>query len=312
MNEIFENLNSDFPFVLEKTIHFKYNIEKVWKILRNLEILFILNSNKHFPPIVIKGNNTYCVGNEFEGIFLGIIPFIGKVIKVNNLPQIKKIEWYFKTSNGGDIKIKIKVYKVSKDDTTILLITFKSNNPKAIEFPNFYNFKSDNFIENINNNLNSSIVDLYQYEADIIPGEIEKLWNLFTNYKKLKEIYNEYDGPEININNFNKYQEVKINYKKNNKEGFFYLKIVEKNKIENCKKWNISYLVYGGEPYKISKQKCIYSFIKLNEKKCHLALIHEILEPMPTKIIQKISEKKKKLIKFLIKYFNNNCNSNKE
>ena len=40
MNKIFENLNTDFPFVLEKTIHFKYNIEKVWKILRNLEILF--------------------------------------------------------------------------------------------------------------------------------------------------------------------------------------------------------------------------------------------------------------------------------
>ena len=312
MNKIFENLNTDFPFVLEKTIHFKYNIEKVWKILRNLEILFIINSNKHFPPIVIKGNNTYCIGNEFEGIFLGIIPFIGKVIKVNNLPHIKKIEWYFKTSNEGDIKIKIKVYKVSKDDTTILLITFKSNNSKAIEFPNFYNFKSDLFIENINNNLNSSIIDLYQYEAEIIPAEIEILWDLLTNYIKLKEIYEDYDGPEININYINLHQEIKIYYNRNNKEGFFYMKIVEKSKIENSKKWIISYLVYGGEPKKISKQKCIFSFFKLNKKKCHLALIHEFLEFMPSNIIQKISKKKKKLIKFLIEYFNNNYKDNKK
>ena len=303
MNINFDKLISDFPYILEKTLHFKHDIEKVWKIFRNLEILFVMNSNKHFPPIIIKGNNTFCLGNEFEGRFLGIIPFIGKVIKVFNLPQIKKIEWYFKTSNEGDIKVKNKLYKVSKDNSTILLISLKSTNPKALESKNLYNFNFEIFFENINNSLNSTTVDLFQYEAGIINGKMEEIWNLLTDYKELKKIYPEYDGPEININNIKLNQEVKINFKIKNKEGFFNLKIIEKNKVDNWKKWIISFLIYGGESIKISKQKCVYIFVKLSDKKCHLTVIHEIMENISENIIKKISDKKKKLIKFLIQYF---------
>ena len=43
---------------LQNTYHYNHDIERVWSIIKNCEILFILSNKGHYPCINIKGKNT--------------------------------------------------------------------------------------------------------------------------------------------------------------------------------------------------------------------------------------------------------------
>ena len=94
----------DFKVIADTTYYFKQNIERVWNILKNFEMILILNNSNHYPCIMKIGSNTFTVGNIYEGKLFALYDFHAKVIKEKHYPELKKIETIFYLENGEIIK----------------------------------------------------------------------------------------------------------------------------------------------------------------------------------------------------------------
>jgi hypothetical protein len=130
-----------YKYNIDKSYHLHHNIDRVWLVARNFLRISIINGRKHFPPIVTKGKDSFTTGNEFEGRIFGILPYIGKVIKVLNYSQLRKITWELNTSLNEKIIIKSIVYQVTKDNTSLLRIKTKYNSERINNYMNSGEFK---------------------------------------------------------------------------------------------------------------------------------------------------------------------------
>ena len=110
----------------QSTYHFKQDIERVWMLLKNFELLSLFGNEGQYPCINLKGKDTWKVGNIFKGNLYKIFPFIARVEKSNNLPEMKYITWLFNNINEDDyFEIKMELFKVNEDNSTIALRTIK-------------------------------------------------------------------------------------------------------------------------------------------------------------------------------------------
>ena len=101
---------------LHSTYHFSQDIERVWYIVRNFEILCLFSNEGHLPCINIKGKDTWKIGNIFKGNFYKTCPFIAKVEKYYSLPEIKEIKWLFNCiEDNSFFTLKISFFKVNEE-----------------------------------------------------------------------------------------------------------------------------------------------------------------------------------------------------
>ena len=106
---------------VQNSYHFKQDIERVWLITRCFDVLSLISNQGHYPCVFVKGQDTWKVGNLFKGNIYGVYPFLAKVYKSVNLPELKKIEWIFNILNKEYFIIRVELYKVTEDNTTVAL-----------------------------------------------------------------------------------------------------------------------------------------------------------------------------------------------
>ena len=127
-NATFEKPDHELKWEIKmhNTYHSKQDIERIWCIVRNFDILCILSNGDHLPCINIKGEFTWKVGNIFKGNFYKTCPFIAKVEKYYYLPEIKEIKWLFKSiKDDCYFSIKMNLYKVTENNSTVCLKRLK-------------------------------------------------------------------------------------------------------------------------------------------------------------------------------------------
>ena len=124
------NHEINWKYSLQNTFHFKQDIERIWLIIRSFELLCTLSDIGNYPVIITKGKDSWKEGNEFKGIFLGMVPFVGKVQSKLDLPEMKKIEWLLRTINNRYFNLTIELYKVTENNSTVAIKKFQFENEK--------------------------------------------------------------------------------------------------------------------------------------------------------------------------------------
>ena len=120
---------------LQNTYHFKQDIERVWLFLRSFEFICLLSNEGHYPCINIKGKDTWKIGNTFKVNLYNIYPFVARVEKVLNFPEMKEIKWLFNNNiDNNYYEVKLNLYKVTEDNSTVVLRTIKSEKNKINNF----------------------------------------------------------------------------------------------------------------------------------------------------------------------------------
>ena len=222
--------NNNWKIQVDKTLYFQQNIERIWDALKSLDFLFNENNS---PFLIKKGSNIWAPGNIFEGKMFDIYEFNAKVIKQKLSVEYKKIEWIFFLSSGENFRIKMNLYKVTEDNTTVINIVIKTI-PSTEE--NLLNkikekFKEKNYNKRIKEILQKEAVYLYQYESGQIHGNMEEIWDLITDYSKLSLIApNNRCFVPININNVKIGDIANIPLKIKNIEGYLEIKLDLKEK----------------------------------------------------------------------------------
>ena len=280
--------------------NFKYSLERVWIFLNNISIISLISEDSNYHPIFEIGNE-FKLGSKFIGILFGKFPYKGTVNKIKEFPGYKKIKWILNFENGGLLHIKIELFKVTEDNTTILVVTFK-NNMLINEKVKIMNEKKDIYFESIKKILHESAIDLIQYESGIISGSMEDIWEFMTNIKKLKMIAPliNFDGNEDN--KINKCCDI-LNYNLENNTKKISVKVIIINKNEKWNKWLYVLQILKNEHF--PSQKLIIELTKINQKDCQLIILNKLEEYADNDYIQKISEKKKYIINSIRDYLEN-------
>ena len=300
-----ENISTKFDWKLlnDYSYHFIQNIERIWKIINSL-----MNSSQDDLIIINNISNFLKPGDNLEGKILNIFEFKAKIIKLKIFSEKKIIELMFFTGNREDFKLKIILYKVTEDNSTILYLKIKyiPSNKETILFKIQEKYTGLDFIKNIEKIIKKESIYLTQYESGIILGTIEEIWDILTDNSKLVLIAPNNDCfVPININKAKKGEIYLINLKIKNIEGYLEIKLDSKENQSNWNEWSFSYSIIGGEPFRIAKQTVLVQLIKINKYETQLSVFTKIYQKITMQMLKNLSEKKKYVILSIKDYFEN-------
>jgi hypothetical protein len=316
-NSIFENSNEGNAFIEPKneihwknlyqsTYYFKQDIERVWIILRSLEVLSMISNLGHYPCIFIKGKDSWTKGNEFKGNAFGQFPFIGKVRNCSNLPEIKKVEWIIHLQNDY-ILIIIELFKVTEDNSTVVIKQMKREKElKNDEEKARIQMIDKKLFEKIDKLLEEEPISLLKYESAIINGKMEDIWNIITDFNKLTAIApNNNYLPNINIKDMKIEEKKEVSIFYNDEIRKFDITIKCKEEKPGWNKWLIVCEVSGGNPIKMPRHIVLFQLTKISNNKCQLTLLTKYNEPIGNEEFKENAKKKKYLLLSIKDYFDN-------
>jgi hypothetical protein len=294
----------------QNSYHYKPDIERVWLIIRNFDLLSLIKNKGHYPCISTKGQDTWKVGNEFKGNLFGDFPFMARVEDNVNLPEIKKIKWLAKIQNKSYIMVKIQLFKVTEDNTCVLYWKTKFEDTKMHEIyeekckqekPNTLFLKVEEILEN-------EPINLFQYESCIINANMIDIWNIVTDSNKISAIApnNNFIANNVNISNLKvgeKFASSIINSKNELVELDITLKFKENNPGWN--KWVFVLIISCDDKKKHPKKTVLFQLTKINKLECQMTLISKFHESISTEEFREISKRKKYLLLSLKDYFDN-------
>ena len=290
----------------QDSYYFKQDIERVWTILKNFEVLSILCSAGNYPCVFLKGNDTCTKGNEFKGKIFGKFPFIGKVINYSNLPEFKKIEWIIRLRKKY-IFIIIELYKVTEDNSTVAIKQLKSEK----ELKNFDEITHIQMIEKklfekIDKILETEPISLLKYESAIINGKMEDIWNIISDFNKFSAIApNNNYLPNINVKDMKIEEKKEVSAFYNGEIRKFDITLKCKDEKPGWNKWLIVCEISGGNPVKMSKHIILFQLTKISKNESQLTLLTKFLEPIPTYEFKEITKRQKYLLLSIKDYFDN-------
>lgn len=307
--EEFQEPDHEFNWIYSdnSTYHFKQDIERIWMIIRNFEILSLINNKVHYPIIPIKGKDSWKVGNIFKGNLSGKYPFVAKVVKCINFPEFKKIDWILHFKKDNYIFFRFEFFKVTDTNSTVLLKTVKFEKLELKqEIYEFLKNKDHKIFSKIEKILEKEAINLLKYESAIISGKMEDIWNFILDFNKFIVIApNNNFLPNIDI------RELKIGEKKevsvffDNKKKYFDLTLKYREERPEWNKWQIVAEASGGHPIKVPRHTFLFQLTKINKMECQLTLLTKYHEPINNEKFKKLSNLKKYLLVSLKDFFEN-------
>ena len=300
-----ENISKKFDWKLLKdySYHFIQNINRIWEIINSL-----MNNSQNDLIIINSESNFLKPGDNLKGKILNIFEFKAKVIKLQNFSEKRIIELIFYIGNRADFKLKIILYKVTEDNSTILYLKIKyiPSNKENIIFKIQEKYTEFDFVKNIETIIKKESIYLTQYESGIILGTVEEIWDILTDNSKLVLIAPNNDCfVPININKEKKGEICLINLRIKNIDGYLEIKLDSKENQPNWNEWSFSYSIIGGEPFKIAKQTVFVQLIKINKYETQLSVFTKIYQKITMQMLKNLSEKKKYVILSIKDYFEN-------
>ena len=302
------NHEFNWKYSIQNSYHFKKDIESIWIVIRSFDALSMLCNQNNYPCIMLKGEDTWVEGNEFKGILLGMVPFVAKVNECMILPEMKKIEWLLNLNNNDYFTIRIELFKVTEDNTTVAIKEFKFETEALKQKAENSDYKVyDNVLfESIEFILNKNPINLLKYESTVLNGKMEDIWDIITDCSKFTSIApNNNYLPNINIRNLKKDEKVQTKSFYNNEILNFELILKYKEENPGWNKWLIVLELSAISPTKIPRHTVAMQLLKISDKKCQLSLFTKFLESIDNQEYEKYSDKKKYLLNSFKDYFDN-------
>jgi len=291
-------------YLAQKTYHMKQDIERIWLIVKNFDLLSLASNKNNYPIVYIKGQDSWKIGNEFKGNMNGDYPFVARVQKNINLPEIKKIEWIFNIMDNDYFIIKIELFKVTEDNSTVIIKNIKYENEKLFyELENIMKLSEIKAFKIIEKLLENEPINLLKYESSVINGKMEDIWDIITDFNKLTAIApNNNFLPNINIQNMKIGEKVETSIILNEEVKKFDIYLRIKDERPGWNKWIIILEVYRE---KALNHSLLFQLTKINNNECQFSIISKFHEPLITEKFKEISRKEKYLILSVKDFFNN-------
>ena len=294
----------NWNYLDQKSYHLKQDIERVWSIVKNYDILSLISNKENYPIVYIKGQDSWKLGNEFKGNICGIYPFVAKVNKCINLPEIRKIEWILNLINNDYILLKLELFKVTNDNSTVVLKKIKYE--KEYLFSSIVEIMSKNeatMFQKVEQILDSEPINLLQYESGVINGQMKDIWDIITDFNKLTAIApNNNFLPNINIRKMKIGEKAVASIIVNEKIKEFDIYLRIKDERPGWNKWIIILEIFVRKELDHS---LLIQLTKINNNECQFTIITKFHKPLKADKFREISVREKYLIISVKDFFNN-------
>ena len=294
----------DWKIILNISYHFHQNIERVWPYFNTFENF---KTNLKLDKILIKEiPKENKLGNLFEGTYNDNV-YHAKILKMKNTIEFKKIEWIFYFENDEIFKIKLNLYKITYDNSSVidLKISFVPKLGQYILDELIPEFNSKNLFKQIEEIIQKQYNAIFQYESCLLQASPEEIWNILSDNSKLVLVApnNECFLP-LNINKIKQGEIVEIKMNIKDKESLIKVKM-ELFRKDIGNKWIFCYTILGGKPFDILKQSLFVQLTKINNNETQLGIFTKIYENIKSDMIVYLSNKKKYVLFSLKDYFMN-------
>jgi len=307
INEFKEiNEKIDWKHFEQIVSHIKPDIERTWFFIQKLDILLLVHNQGHYPLIFLKGNDTKKVGNQFHGNLFGLFPFVAKVNKNKNFPEFKKVEWLFFLRNKYYMSMKIELMKVTEDNSTTIIETFKFDNKELFfELNNLFEKTKAQIFNKIETILENEPINLVIYESGLINGKMEDIWDIITDFDKLSGVAPNSSFPSgVNLRKLNKGQREEFSFRYKNELEYFVADLVCREDKPVLNKWLII-CEFSRKNANSKEGSVLFQLTKINDNLCQLTLIYKFLKGKNAEEIRETSKKIKYTILSIKDYFDN-------
>lgn len=281
------------------------NINRVWYFARNAALTPILDPSFVSQITLTKGINTWTIGNEYQGYWIGVSRFNSKCIMVKNDTNEKMIEWRIDLSINLSFFKTIHLYKVTDNDTTLLstkLVQVISQDSVSVfreDDTKFYVNLYSHLIVKLAKYMKENESEISNYESCIVNQNPQKVFNFLINLNNAPLFGEniarrfEYNGNMIIPGTFVK------GINDNNETVYLRIKKVENDIKKSI--WKFSIQTFGANN-KVPKQEIELNVIRLNNNSCQISFLHIFSEIIERQNISQLSNKKKNYLKKIKKY----------
>ena len=298
----------EWGYIFQNTYHFKQDIGRVWFFIKNFDCLSLISNDGHYPCVNVKGKETWNVGNIFKGNLHKIYPFIARVEKNMNFPEVKIIKWmFYNIKDNYYFDIKLSLFQVTEDNSTVLLKKIKFEKNEKINYDEIKTaFNSVNLYKYIDGLLDKDPINLLRYESGIINGKMEDIYNVISDTSKITAIApNNHIMPNFSIKDLKVGEKKEVSLIKNNEILKLYVTLKCKETIPGYNKWVLAMEIEGDENKKIPKHTSLIQLTKINNNECQLIMLTKYHEPINCQEFNNNCNKKKYIIMSIKDYFEN-------
>lgn len=262
---------------------------------------------------LIKGNNTFKIGNEFSCYWIGISKIYYKVIESKNSYGIRIIGWLIDVDIGFSIRKKYIIYPITNDNKALIklnleLIGSESHEPINFEETRDYYYKLQyTIINRIIKVMQSSIDYQFIQESFIVKKNNIICWNNIVNLHNLckaffKEIENKFtcNGDPEKVGTF-----WRCDLINKQKSVFFKVKYCSKPKKRNTWKYCIETF---GTNLDIIRQELEISLTKINENNTQISFLKIFKEKINKNTYDLERKQMNKILQKMKIYLNNEIN----
>jgi hypothetical protein len=288
------------------------NIERCWLYFSNVLKCEGKNSNIVQDYSLVKGKNTFMIGNEFSCYWVGVSNIHYKCIESKNNDGIRRIGWIIDLDIGFSIRKKYFIYPISNDSKTLIklnleLIGSENHEPMDFEETREYYYKLQyTIINRIINVMNNSDEFHFIHESFIVNKNKLICWNNMIDLQKLSIVTSGEIGENFECNGDK--EKVGTFWKcglKNNKIIFLIVKNI--SRLKKRKSWKYCLETFGTQVNTL-RQEVNIDITEINKDTTQISILIVYKE----KIKKNIFDSKKKSIRQVvekIKNFINNINN---
>jgi hypothetical protein len=280
----------------------KGNIERVFKLLIDIEKTLPIFKDIIENFKILKGNNTYELNSQFIFLLFGHTHLEVKCLKIENLDYFKKVTYAVKCL---EYRLKYEFsycfYANTFDNSTCLVWDFVPENPKFLLskfLVNYYETVQKIFISRWKVLLEKNSDKLIQFESILIHNTRQKVWEIVTNWRIFQKIVpiiaDEviYEGEPLEVG-------TKLTLIWNGKNVNCVMQ-VKRVKIRE-RFWEYCLEIIDGRP-KLPNQEIKFILTEFSEDYTFVVFKHEYKQHLKGEIIDSISKDKKKILTQLKKF----------
>jgi len=309
MEEIHSKIDSNIKdadnFYFYNTIYkFQFNIDTVWKVLRDVFTTNQINSDITSDTKMIKGPNSYTKGSEFFLKYYKLISVYFKVLRIIDEPNYKKLIWKVTKSEPLNVNYYY-IYELYEDkinDFTMIKweIIYEKKYKFYIEqnnqgYENKLKSELNRILLKINKHIEDNFSECINQESIIINARNDQVFDIILNINKLCRIIPDIaDKVEYNEEKLKENSKFKFYFR----EKIFYMKV---NKIFELDRESVLEYecITSNKTYLTPNQIIEWKVLLLFEDKCMVSIKHKFNEKMIKKKLREFSNKKIIILKKL-------------
>ena len=198
-------------FLFSTSLIFDENLDKLWLILKDLsteiKVTDFLDNLK-----LIKGDNTWNVGNIFSLYWVGVSNIEAKCLSSIETRMKKKIKWQYICDIGISYYKEMVLYRLTKEDKTLVKINItRYQKNKLIDYHPQLDYYSKLHYEkllSLSKHFKSIKKDKIAFQSCILDKNHIKIWNYTIDFRNISNLCPElirnveYKGPPDEVGTF--------------------------------------------------------------------------------------------------------------